>query len=103
MAKTPIYWTLIKHWTGYEIMAVTSEKPGRMIYGRDADGMSTHRTPNMAIGRFLSQQSASDMIARLAEIDRPFDRRRKRLERMLSDLRQEQDRRRKALITGEAA
>lgn len=71
--KPAIYWTLIgTPWSDYRIMAVTSEKPGRMVYGRDAQGCSTHRTMRDVNGRFPTEEAAKAVIEQMRAIDREF-------------------------------
>ncbi|MBO9380296.1 hypothetical protein GG804_26375 [Sphingomonas histidinilytica] len=73
--KPAIYFTLIPGWSpkcGYRVMAVTSEKPGRMIYGRDGDGCSTHRSWGDKHGEFPTQEAAVAIIASIVDIHDRF-------------------------------
>lgn len=65
MSKPALYWTLVgSPYSRHDLkpMAVTSEKPGRMIYGRDGDGMGTHRKWHDRHGRFPDEAAAKAAI-----------------------------------------
>jgi len=76
--KAAIYYTLVPGWSpqsAYKVMAVTSEKPGRMVYGRDSEGMSTHKTWEQRHGRFETEDAARAVIAQIIAVhDRFADR-----------------------------
>ncbi len=98
--KPAIFWTVARepYTTGVHVIAVTSEKPGRMIYGRDRDGMSTHRRPSDCHGRFESDNAAKAAASQVQAVFDEFQPLIKQADRASTDLRNKRESRIKLVL-----
>ncbi len=73
--KPALYFTLVPGWSpksAYRVMTVTSEKPDRMIYGRDDQDCSTHRHWRDRHGRFETEAAAKAVISQIIDVHDRF-------------------------------